>query len=80
MVSIYVFDGEVIGATGKHIIYPSKEYQEKLSKLHGKKGKVNSHRGKRLKVIRIEVIQNPKRLHMFLDPLPVCIHLPLYLA
>lgn len=44
---------EVVRRAGKHLIYPSKEYQEKLSKLHGKKVKVNSHRGKQLKVIRI---------------------------
>lgn len=43
MVSICVFYGEVVRRAGKHLIYPSKEYQEKLSKLHGKKVKVNSH-------------------------------------
>ena len=40
MVSIYVFDGKIVRTAGKHLIYPPKEYQEKLKKLHGKKVKV----------------------------------------
>ena len=40
MVSIYVFEGKVVKTTGKYLIYPPKQYQEKLSKLHGKKIKV----------------------------------------
>jgi len=40
MVSIYVFDGKVIKTMSRYIVYPPKEYQEKLKKLHGKKVKV----------------------------------------
>jgi len=40
MVSIYVFDGKVIKTMNRYIVYPPKEYQEKLKKLHGKKVKV----------------------------------------
>ncbi|GGI87610.1 hypothetical protein [Vulcanisaeta souniana] len=40
MVAIYVFEGKVVRTAGKYLIYPPKEYQEKLSKLHGRKVKV----------------------------------------
>ncbi|GAB6943990.1 hypothetical protein [Vulcanisaeta sp. JCM 14467] len=40
MVAIYVFEGKVVKTGEKYLIYPPKEYQEKLSKLHGKKVKV----------------------------------------
>lgn len=40
MVSIYVFTGKIIKTGVKYLIYPPKEYQEKLKKLHGKKVKV----------------------------------------
>jgi len=40
MVSIYVFDGKVIRTMNRYIVYPPKEYQEKLKELHGKKVKV----------------------------------------
>jgi len=40
MVSIYVFDGKVIRTMNRYLVYPPKEYQEKLKKLHGKKVKV----------------------------------------
>jgi len=36
MVSIYVFKAKVVRTAGKYLIYPPKEYQEKLKKLHGK--------------------------------------------
>ncbi|MEM3935725.1 MAG: hypothetical protein QW141_05595 [Ignisphaera sp.] len=40
MVSIYVFEAKIVKTMRKYLIYPPKEYQEKLSKLHGKKVKV----------------------------------------
>jgi len=40
MVSIYIFDATVIKTMNRYIVYPPKEYQEKLKKLHGKKVKV----------------------------------------
>jgi len=40
MVSIYVFTGRIIRTSRRYMIYPPKEYQEKLAKLHGKKVKV----------------------------------------
>ncbi len=40
MVSIYVFEAKIVKTMRKFLIYPPKEYQEKLSKLHGKKVKV----------------------------------------
>jgi len=36
VVSIYVFKAKVVRTAGKYLIYPPKEYQEKLKKLHGK--------------------------------------------
>jgi len=38
--TIYVFEGKVVRAMKRYILYPPKEYQEKLKKLHGKKVKV----------------------------------------
>ena len=40
MVSIYVFEGKVVKTGIKYLIYPPKEYQEKLKKLHGKRLKI----------------------------------------
>jgi hypothetical protein len=40
MVLIYVFDAKIVKTGRKYLIYPPKEYQEKLKKLHGKKLKV----------------------------------------
>jgi hypothetical protein len=47
---VYVFEAKVISyGRGRYIIYPPKDYQKKLQKLHGKKLKVivvyeeNSH-------------------------------------
>lgn len=40
MVSIYIFEAKVVKTSGKYLIYPPKEYQEKLKKLHGEKVKV----------------------------------------
>ncbi|MCD6509173.1 MAG: hypothetical protein J7L11_02120 [Thermoprotei archaeon] len=40
MVTIYVFEARVIKTSGKYLIYPPKEYQEKLEKHHRKKLKV----------------------------------------
>ena len=40
MVTIYVFEARVVKTSGKYLIYPPKEYQEKLKKHHGKKLKV----------------------------------------
>ena len=40
MTTIYVFEGKVVKAMKRYIVYPPKEYQEKLQKLHGKKVKV----------------------------------------
>jgi len=38
---VYVFEAKVISyGRGRYIIYPPREYQEKLRKLHGKKIKV----------------------------------------
>jgi len=36
MASIYIFKAKVVKTGGKYLIYPPKEYQEKLKKLHGK--------------------------------------------
>jgi len=36
VVSVYVFKGKVVKTGRKYLIYPPKEYQEKLKKLHGK--------------------------------------------
>ena len=35
-----MFEGKVVKTAGKYLIYPPKEYQERLKKLHGKKVKV----------------------------------------
>ena len=40
MVSIYVFDSKIVRTSRKYLVYPPKEYQEKLRKLHGRKVKV----------------------------------------
>ena len=41
MSKVYVFEAKVVSyGRGRHIIYPPKEYQEKLRKHHGKKIKV----------------------------------------
>ena len=40
MTSIYVFEAKIIKTGMKYLIYPPKEYQEKLKKLHGRKVKV----------------------------------------
>ena len=40
MVSIYVFEAKVVKTSGKYLVYPPKEYQEKLKKLHGRRVKV----------------------------------------
>jgi len=34
---IYVFKARVVKSNTRYLIYPPKEYQEKLKKLHGKK-------------------------------------------
>jgi hypothetical protein len=37
----YVFEGSVMKISReRYVVYPSKEYQEKLSKLHGERVKV----------------------------------------
>jgi len=33
---IYVFRAKVVKSGSKYLIYPPKEYQEKLKKLHGR--------------------------------------------
>jgi len=33
---IYVFKAKVVKSSARYLIYPPKEYQEKLRKLHGK--------------------------------------------
>ncbi|ADM27466.1 hypothetical protein Igag_0633 [Ignisphaera aggregans DSM 17230] len=33
---IYVFKAKVVKSSIRYLIYPPKEYQEKLKKLHGK--------------------------------------------
>ena len=40
MVAIYVFEAKIVKTGGKYLIYPPKEYQEKLSKLHRRRVKV----------------------------------------
>ena len=40
MVSIYVFEAKIVKTGGKYLIYPSKEYQEKLRKHYGRKLKI----------------------------------------
>jgi hypothetical protein len=38
---VYVFEGKVIKYSGnRYVIYPPKEYQEKLSRFHGRVVKV----------------------------------------
>ena len=37
---VYVFEGTVIKTGPKYLIYPPKEHQEKLRRLHGEKVKV----------------------------------------
>jgi len=38
---VYVFEAKIISyGRGRYIIYPPKEYQEKLKKYHGKKIKI----------------------------------------
>jgi len=33
---IYVFKAKVVKSSARYLIYPPKEYQERLKKLHGK--------------------------------------------
>jgi len=33
---IYIFKARVVKSSTRYLIYPPKEYQEKLKKLHGK--------------------------------------------
>jgi len=40
VVSVYVFEAKIVKTGEKYLIYPPKEYQEKLKKLHGEKVKV----------------------------------------
>jgi hypothetical protein len=40
LVSIYVFEGRVVKSSQRYLIYPPKEYQERLRRLHGEKVKV----------------------------------------
>ncbi len=40
MTSIYIFEAKIVKTGEKYLIYPPKEYQEKLKKLHGEKVKV----------------------------------------
>jgi hypothetical protein len=40
LISIYVFESRVVKSSQRYLIYPLKEYQEKLRKLHGKSVKV----------------------------------------
>ncbi|MGC8606160.1 MAG: hypothetical protein ACP5GZ_00570 [Vulcanisaeta sp.] len=40
MVAIYVFEGKVVKTMNRYLIYPPREYQEKLAKLHGKPLKI----------------------------------------
>ena len=39
VVAIYVFEAKVVRTMRKHLIYPPKEYQERLKKSHGKNPK-----------------------------------------
>lgn len=40
MSRVYVFEATVVKSGAKYLIYPPKEYQEKLGKYHGRKVKV----------------------------------------
>jgi hypothetical protein len=40
VVSIYVFESKVVKSSQRYLIYPPKEYQERLRRLHGKRVKV----------------------------------------
>jgi len=41
MSAVYVFEASIVKISGnRYVIYPPKEYQEKLRKHHGKKVKV----------------------------------------
>ena len=38
---VYVFEGKVVKYAGdRYVVYPPREYQERLGKYHGKKVKV----------------------------------------
>ncbi|MCC6021504.1 MAG: hypothetical protein LM560_00050 [Desulfurococcaceae archaeon] len=37
---IYIFEAKVVKTGQKYLIYPPREYQEKLKKLHGEKVKI----------------------------------------
>ena len=40
VVSIYVFESKVVKSSQRYLIYPPKEYQERLRRLHSKRVKV----------------------------------------
>jgi len=40
VVSIYVFEGKVVKSSQRYLIYPPKEHQERLRRLHSKRVKV----------------------------------------
>jgi hypothetical protein len=40
MCYVYIFEATIIKTGNKYLIYPPKDYQEKLKKLHGEKVKV----------------------------------------
>lgn len=37
---VYVFEATIVKSGQKYLIYPPKEYQEKLSSYHGRKVKI----------------------------------------
>jgi len=40
MCEVYVFEASIVKTMNKYLVYPPKEYQEKLKKHHGRKVKV----------------------------------------
>ena len=40
MCYVYIFEATIVKTGSKYLIYPPKDYQEKLKRLHGEKVKV----------------------------------------
>ena len=40
MTTVYVFEASIVRMGNRYYIYPPKQYQDKIAKLHGKKVKI----------------------------------------
>ena len=40
MVVVYMFEANIVKMGNRYYIYPPKQYQDKIAKLHGKKVKI----------------------------------------